>query len=95
MSAYSASGSGHRQDDRGQREEADLEVGGDEVQRLPRRQRAQDRRLEHDALDPEARDHREPDHHHRAEQPPDDRGPAPLHSEQADDDRDRDRDDGV
>ncbi len=47
--------------------------------------------MQHDLVQPEDRDHREEQQDHRAEQPADGARPKPLHGEQADQDRERQR----
>ena len=61
-------GAGDGEDDRGQREERNVEVPEDERQRVGRRQRLEDLRVVDDAPDAEGADRDEPQDHHRPEE---------------------------
>ena len=67
-------GAGDGQHHRRQREERRAEVAEQEFKRVRGEQRLQDGRVADHAADAQGADHREPDGHHRPEQPPDDAG---------------------
>src|SRR6202000_800608 len=84
-------GAGHREHHRRQREERRAEMPEEEGGRVGGGQRLEYRRVADDAADAPGGDYREPDGHHRPEQPPDRARPEPLDHEEADEDHRGDR----